>query len=694
MASTPTITPGAIPPPSCAMSIGLPTGAHDGTTDTATNGHHLSREHSRRGGDRTSGHDERHPRSECSTDLSPGRVDGTSEVHSATMSVNHDGGCMTDKIDRAALRARYLQERDKRLRSDGNEQYVELTGQFAHYLDDPYATAEPREPLFDEVTVAFIGGGFSGLVTGAKLKQAGIDDVRIIEKGGDFGGTWYWNRYPGAQCDTAAFVYLPLLEETGHMPTEKYVHAPEILEHCRNIGRTFDLYDNAMLSTEVTGLDWDDDASRWIIRTNRGDETRARFVVMGPGPLHRPKLPGIPGIETFEGYSFHTSRWDYEYTGGDPAGAPMTNLADRRVGIIGTGATAVQCVPHLANASGRLYVFQRTPSSIDVRNNLPTDPDWFATLEPGWQQRWLENFTILQTGGFADEDLVQDGWTDISQRIRDKLFESDDHEFTPAAVERAYHDSDDEKMTEIRARVDEIVDDEITAEKLKPWYRQLCKRPCFHDEYLQAFNNPSTQLVDTDGKGVDRIDETGVWVGDDHYELDLLIYASGFEVGTAFERRAGFDPCGRDRLPLSQKWAGGMLSLHGIHVHGFPNLFLVGPAQGANLISNIPHNLVEAGGTIATIIDHALETGADEVEATAESEAAWVERLEAGQRLFGGNLDCTPGYYNNEGQDSGRRGVLNRLGYPEGPVAYFRYIDEWRNSGRFDGLEFRCRSAP
>ena len=521
MASTPTITPGAIPPPSCAMSIGLPTGAHDGTTDTATNGHHLSREHSRRGGDRTSGHDERHPRSECSTDLSPGRVDGTSEVHSATMSVNHDGGCMTDKIDRAALRARYLQERDKRLRSDGNEQYVELTGQFAHYLDDPYATAEPREPLFDEVTVAFIGGGFSGLVTGAKLKQAGIDDVRIIEKGGDFGGTWYWNRYPGAQCDTAAFVYLPLLEETGHMPTEKYVHAPEILEHCRNIGRTFDLYDNAMLSTEVTGLDWDDDASRWIIRTNRGDETRARFVVMGPGPLHRPKLPGIPGIETFEGYSFHTSRWDYEYTGGDPAGAPMTNLADRRVGIIGTGATAVQCVPHLANASGRLYVFQRTPSSIDVRNNLPTDPDWFATLEPGWQQRWLENFTILQTGGFADEDLVQDGWTDISQRIRDKLFESDDHEFTPAAVERAYHDSDDEKMTEIRARVDEIVDDEITAEKLKPWYRQLCKRPCFHDEYLQAFNNPSTQLVDTDGKGVDRIDETGVWVGDDHYELDL-----------------------------------------------------------------------------------------------------------------------------------------------------------------------------
>ena len=599
---------------------------------------------------------------------------------------------MSDTIDRDALRAKYRAERDKRLRADGNEQYVDLVGPFAEYLEDPYVEAEPREPLTDEVTIAFIGGGFAGLVTGAKLKQAGIDDVRIIDKGGDFGGTWYWNRYPGAQCDTAAFIYMPLLEETGHMPSEKYVHAPEILEHCRNIGRTFDLYDNAALSTEVTGLEWDDDASRWIIVTNRGDRMRAKYVAMGTGPLHRPKLPGIPGIADFRGHSFHTSRWDYDYTGGDPSGGLMTNLADKRVGIIGTGATSVQCIPHLARACGELYVFQRTPSSIDVRNNHPVDPEWFATLEPGWQQRWLENFTILQTGGFADEDLVMDGWTDISQRIRDKLFEAENPEFTPEAFERAYHDSDDEKMTEIRARVDRIVDDEITAERLKPWYRQLCKRPCFHDEYLDAYNNPNTHLVDTDGQGVDRIDESGVWVGDDHYELDLLIYASGFEVGTPFERRAGFDAVGRDGLRLSEKWAEGMRSLHGIHVHGFPNLFVVGPSQGANLISNVPHNLVEAGQTIATMIAHAEEIGADEIEVTAEAEDAWVARLEAGQRMFGANPDCTPGYYNNEGQDAGRAGVLNRLGFPEGPVAYFRYIDAWRSSGDFEGLEFRTSS--
>ncbi len=531
-------------------------------------------------------------------------------------------------IDQEALRAKYRAERDKRLRADGSEQYIEPVGRFSHYLEDPYVAPTPREPLHDEVTVAFIGGGFAGLVTGARLKQAGIDDVRIIEKGGDFGGTWYWNRYPGAQCDTAAFVYLPLLEETGHMPTEKYTHAPEILDHCRRIANHFDLYDDACLSTEVTGLEWNDEAKRWIIRTNRGDEMRARFVAMGTGPLHRPKLPGIPGIETYEGHSFHTSRWDYDYTGGDPAGAPLDRLGDKRVGIIGTGATAVQCIPHLARACGELFVFQRTPSSIDVRNNHPIDPDWFQTLEPGWQAEWLMNFTTLQTGGFTDEDLVMDGWTDISKRIRDKVLSSGG-EFTRETFIKAYEDSDDEKMTEIRARVDALVADRETAEALKPWYRQLCKRPCFHDEYLDAYNEPGTHLIDTDGKGVERIDETGVWANGEHYELDCIIYASGFEVGTEYARRAGFDAVGRDGEKLSEHWADGMRSLHGIHVHGFPNMFVVGHTQGANLISNIPHNLTEAGQTIAVIIDHALDVGAAEVEVTETAEDAWVERLEA-----------------------------------------------------------------
>jgi cation diffusion facilitator CzcD-associated flavoprotein CzcO len=414
---------------------------------------------------------------------------------------------------------------------------------------------------------------------------------------------------------------------------------------------------------------------------------------MGTGPLHRPKLPGIPGIETFAGHAFHTSRWDYDYTGGDAAGAPLDKLAGKRVGIIGTGATAVQCIPHLARAAGEVYVFQRTPSSIDVRNNHPIEPESFATLEPGWQQKWLMNFAILQTGGFADEDLVKDGWTDISQRIRDRVVADMGEDFGPEAIERAYEASDDEKMIEIRARVEAIVGDPATAEALKPWYRQLCKRPCFHDEYLQSYNEPGTHLVDTDGQGVDRIDETGVFVGGVHYELDCLIFASGFEVGTDYARRSGFETSGRGGLKLSEHWADGMQSMHGIHVRGFPNVFILGPSQGANLISNITHNLTEAATTIAQVVSHALEVGADEVEVSEAAERAWVQLLESSARSILGNPDCTPGYYNNEGKPLGRRERLNSSGYPEGPVAYFNHIDAWRRAGDFAGLEFRLDSA-
>ncbi|MEU4571246.1 flavin-containing monooxygenase [Nonomuraea sp. ATR24] len=590
-------------------------------------------------------------------------------------------------MDKEAIRRRYLEERDKRLRPDGNDQYLRLTGQLSHYLDDPYTPMTAREPRRDHVTVAFIGGGFAGLVTGARLKEAGVDDVRIVEKGGDFGGTWYWNRYPGAQCDTASYVYMPLLEETGHVPTEKYAHAPEILEHCRRIGKQYGLYDNALFHTEVTDLTWD--GTRWIVSTNRGDAFTAQFVAMGVGPLHVPKLPGIPGIESFRGHSFHTSRWDYAYTGGDALGTPMDRLAGKRVAIIGTGATAVQCVPHLARACGELYVFQRTPSSVDVRGNRPTDPEWFASIAtPGWQQRWLENFTANQTGALAEEDLVMDGWTDIARRVRARIAELPAGERTLERMLEAFEDSDFEKMAEIRARVDAIVADPETADRLKAWYRQLCKRPCFHDEYLQAYNEPGTHLVDTDGKGVERITETGVVANGREYEVDCVIYASGFEVGTEFSRRAGYDLTGRDGVRLSEHWADGMRTLHGIHVHGFPNAFIVQPTQGANLISNIPHNLTEAGRTIATIVKHALDHGHTQVEATAEAEDAWVELLLSGAGSLLGSPDCTPGYYNNEGVDPGRAGRL-MVGHPQGAVAYFRFIDEWRSSGDFDGLAFR-----
>ncbi|MFM8354500.1 MAG: flavin-containing monooxygenase, partial [Gammaproteobacteria bacterium] len=500
---------------------------------------------------------------------------------------------------------------------------------------------------------------------------------------------WYWNRYPGAQCDTASMIYMPLLEETGHMPSEKYAHAPEILAHCQRIGHQYGLYDHALFHTEVTDLVWDDTAARWRITTQRGDRFTAQYVGMGTGPLHIPKLPGIPGIESFRGHAFHTSRWDYAWTGGDPNGAPMERLRDQRVALIGTGATAVQCVPHLAETCGTLYVCQRTPSSVDVRANAPIDPEWFRSIAtPGWQQRWLDNFTANQAGGNADEDLVQDGWTDLSRRIRARISELPPEARTVPNMLAAYEDSDYEKMEEIRARVDAVVNDAETADRLKAWYRQLCKRPCFHDEYLRAFNRPGVHLLDTDGQGVQRITERGVVVAGIEYPVDCIIYASGFEVGTEWHRRAGFDPVGRGGQRLSAYWANGMRTQHGIHVQGFPNAFFVQPTQGANLISNVPHNLTDSGRTIAAVVAHARDLGAHTVEVTQAAEDAWVALLMTGMGRMIGSPDCTPGYYNNEGQDPGPRARFN-VGYPAGASAYFRYIDEWRSSGRFEGLEFR-----
>jgi cyclohexanone monooxygenase len=348
---------------------------------------------------------------------------------------NTEGGTGTS-IDKAALRKKYAEERDKRLRDDGNDQYLTLDGNLSYYKSDPYVNLEDREPKTDHTLFTYVGGGFAGLCAGAGLVQSGIDpkDIRIVEKGGDVGGTWYWNRYPGAMCDTAALIYMPLLEETGHMPTEKYAHGPEILEQSQKIASKHGLYQNALLHTEVTSLTWEDELSHWRIRTSRGDNFTSKYLGVGTGPFVVPKLPGIPGIGSFKGHTFHTSRWDYEYTGGSAvhggelseAGGgskvahPLDKLSDKRVAIIGTGATAVQCVPHLAAACKELYVFQRTPSSVDVRGNKPTDPDWFKTINaPGWQQRWQENFVGINTGRAApgEKDLVQDGWTDLSIRI-------------------------------------------------------------------------------------------------------------------------------------------------------------------------------------------------------------------------------------------------------------------------------------
>ncbi|MEY3092870.1 MAG: flavin-containing monooxygenase [Ilumatobacteraceae bacterium] len=589
----------------------------------------------------------------------------------------------TTEFDPDQLRDKYRAERDKRLRTDGNDQYQMIAGDFAHYLDDPYVAPIDREPLFDEVQVAIIGGGFGGLLAGARLREAGIDDLRVIEKGGDFGGTWYWNRYPGAACDVESYIYLPLLEEVGYIPKEKYSKAPEILAHSQAIGRHFDLYRNSCFQTEVTEVRWDDSIRRWIISTNRGDKMRARFVVMANGPLHRPKLPGIPGVESFRGHSFHTSRWDYAYTGGSSEGG-LVGLKGKRIGIIGTGATAVQCVPHLGEYADQLYVFQRTPSSIDVRNNRPTDPEWAQSLKPGWQQERMDNFNALVSGGFAAEDLVNDGWTDIIGNLLIRLRKEASPDLSPDGLARNLELADFEKMNQIRERVDSVITDPRVAEALKPWYRQFCKRPCFHDEYLQTFNRPNVSLIDTDGKGVDRITERGVVANGVEYEIDCLIYATGFEVGTEYTRRAGYEIYGRDGVSLTQKWSDGARTLHGFHSVGFPNCFIVSNIQSGFTV-NFPHMLNEQSKHIAYVLRQAQDMGATLVEATHAAEDAWVRTIvDLSQNNVKFLEACTPGYYNNEGKPAARS--LQNGSFGAGPVAFVKLLEQWRATGEMAGL--------
>lgn len=585
------------------------------------------------------------------------------------------------------LKAKYLEERDKRVRTDANAQYIEVTGDFSNFVDDPYAPAAERKPVTDHVDVVIVGGGFGGLLMGGRLREAGFDDIRVIEKGGDFGGTWYWNRYPGAMCDVESYCYLPMLEELGYVPKHKYSFAPEIMEHSKNIATHYGLYDNALLSTGVTHTEWNDDTDRWTITTDRGDEMTARVIVMANGPLNRPKLPGIDGINDFGGHTFHTSRWDYEYTGGSNEGG-LDGLADKRVGIIGTGATAVQCVPHLGAAAKELYVFQRTPSSVDVRNNRETPPDFLEGQETGWQYRRMDNFNKLVTGADQDEDLVNDGWTDIFRKLTGIAAKTASKELGRRLTrhERAelMEMADYRKMESVRRRAQEIVDDPDVAESLKPYYRQFCKRPCFHDEYLPTFNLANVHLVDTDGKGVERFTETGLVANGEHIELDCIIFATGFEVGTNYVRRAGYDTVGRAGRQLSEKWENGLRTVHGLQTEGFPNAFFMGFNQGAVTV-NIPQTLNEQAVQIAYMLDQVRARGGSQIEATPEGEQAWVDEMIDKERLGAKfRAECTPGYYNNEGVAENPNGFFS-ANYGAGPVRFFEILSDWREQGDLEG---------
>jgi len=595
-------------------------------------------------------------------------------------------------FDPEALRKKYREERDKRIREDGEDQYIEAAEEFADYADtDPYVEDNQREPVSLVLDVAIIGAGFSGLMTGARLSERGISNFRIIEAGGDFGGTWYWNRYPGAQCDIESYCYLPLLEETGYMPKEKYSFAPEIYQHTQRIGEYFGLYDNTLFQTRVTEVKWLEDEKVWQVSTHRGDDIKTRFLIQATGPANRPKLPGIPGIRSFKGHSFHTARWDYEYTGGDHTGN-LTGLADKRVAIIGTGATAIQCIPFLGEHAKQLYVFQRTPSSVDLRGNKPTDEDWYQELQPGWQRERRQNFAAVLQGVELETDLVNDGWTDIARRIgfglRNRNADAGDLDMEELMLRSEI--ADFQKMNEIRARCDEECSNHDAAERLKPWYRQFCKRPTFNDEYLATFSRNNVELVDvSESKGVEAITEKGVVANGKEYEVDCIIFSTGFEITTSAHRRVNFDTIGKDGLSLYDHWKDGFRTLHGLSSHHFPNWFTIGINQNG-LSPNMTAMFDDQAVHVSYIINEVMKRGASTIEVSEEAEQAWVDQIvqlaQMGAAAGGSFLEeCTPGYYNREGQPS--KGVSQNSPYIPGINAFNQLLAQWRDKGEMEGME-------
>ncbi len=582
-----------------------------------------------------------------------------------------DGATDASSVDAAleAARERYRAERAKRVRDDGNAQYEELTGDLADFDRDPFADPGfTRDAVTEDVEVLVIGCGFAGMLTALELTARGVTDIRLVDRAGDFGGTWYWNRYPGCMCDVESYTYLPLLEETGYMPTEKYASAVEIFSYAQLVGRHYDLYPHALFHTEVVEALWHDDTERWHVRTNWGDELSCRFLVTAGGILHKAKLPGIAGISRFKGKAFHTSRWNYDVTGGAP-GVFMDKLADKRVAVIGTGATAVQVVPRVAEAAQELFVFQRTPSPVGQRDNGPTDVEWFESLQPGWHDERVKNFTEAVTGKHPEKDLVDDGWTHV-------MWEDTQTKTSDADRARAMERSDFETMQEIRDRIERIVDDPDTAEKLKPWYGKHCKRVCFHDEYLPAFNRPNVHLVDTDGRGVEAITENGVVAGGVEYPVDVIVFASGFEVTTDLEHRLGFNPVGRGGVRMSDRWADGAHTLHGILSAEFPNLLMISLIQ-AGFGTNFLHFLSKSAEHVAWLIATCEERGIATIEATPQAEDEWYDLLlSVALGIAGYSTRCTPGYYNSEqGRDSK---TARNLVYTGSLLEYAGFLERWR----------------
>ncbi|MGI5219234.1 flavin-containing monooxygenase [Nocardia sp. CA-290969] len=558
----------------------------------------------------------------------------------------------TPQMSRAGLEEleqKYLEERDKRTVVQTGYTTIKDESEWAA---DPFAPdPSPREPVRKDLDHLVIGAGIAGVTMAANLQGAGFDDYLVVEKGADYGGTWYWNRYPGIHCDTESYIYFPMLETVDYVPSQKYTPGHEIRGYIRKLAEHFGLEAKTLFQTRVIDVHWNDEAARWIVQTDRGDEIRSRHLMLASGGLlHRPHLPAIPGVETFKGRSFHASRWDYEYTGGNPTGN-LTKLVDKRVAIIGTGATAVQAVPKLAESAGKLYVFQRTPSVVDERNQQHTDHETWQTVarHPEWQAERRHNFEAQIFAIPTDENMVNDNWARIFRNPPPEV--GPDGSVDMEEYSKIVQAIDVEEMERVRRRVEETVEDPKTAEALKPYFHRFCKRPTFNDEFYPAFNRPNVELVDTEGRGVERISEHALHFGNRDFEVDVIIYATGFDSMTTPTRAGGFDVVGRSGVSLDDYWANGVRTMHGTCVHNFPNMYIIGNGRHSSAGPNYTQLAETHIEHVVGILEKLKERGADVFEVREKGEEYWAsvvaQRSQYDEEF---QKSCTPNYWNNDGK--------------------------------------------
>ena len=546
----------------------------------------------------------------------------------------------------AAEQAKYREFKEARR---GAADYMAMEGEFSKYLEDVYSAAPvERESLNDDCEILVVGAGFGGLMLWYKLRQAGFTDVRFCEKGGDVGGTWYWNRYPGIACDVESYSYLPLLEEMEYFPTMKFASGFEILEYCQSMAERYGFYDRCLFHTTVEKTVWDEASARWTVETDRGDKMRARYVVLANGILTTPRLARIDGMETFEGEAFHTSRWDYN-----------VDLEGKRVGILGTGATAVQVVPEIAKVVKDLYVFQRTPSSIDVRDQRQTTQEEIEawSKEPGWARARRERLAKISSGRTAlqgNDDYLSGKVDHFKARKEHKT------KLPPEELIKRQLNSNFRIMEQIRARIDNVVEAPETAEALKPYYPYGCKRPTFHDEFLPAFNLPNVTLVDTAPHGVKKINERGIVHDGKEYPLDVLIYATGFQwMGTASFNMI----VGQGGQTLREKWQSeGTRTFLGVHSHGFPNLFIMSGPQGGGGQFNFIRGLEAHTDYVVWMLETMRQRSAGVVDVQKNLEDEYAEHCREADILTSPLRDCLS-YYNGDG--TAEPGSLAYYGGPQ-----------------------------